>query len=406
MEGLVSGQEWTRFLVESSRFSRYSANNRMLIAAQLVERGIDPDGLAASYKTWQRVPAQGGGTCQVRRGEQALWIYAPLTVTRRQTDEATGEDRTVAVGVRGFKAVPVFHHTQLAQPPDLVQPPAPELLRGEQAPARVWDGIVAELAAAGYTVQVVEREPGGVERPDRFRGPKRRGARRSGGAAAAQDTRARVGSRHPGPRRRLRARPVTSRRSKRSPSPTWSWHRSISTRRGTRSPTCRAGPPAPRKPSKPPRNGSSPQQPPSSNGSKPGSGSTSPPTCSPPELSPMSPGPQEPDWNRPLSSRPGGGGGPVGRPRSRRARRAARAGTARLPARRSGCRRRPGRSDVPGTRCQRHRHYDCVDRDLPLQRRRGPPSRTALHARRDPSGHPAHPTQRCRYLPSGAAATG
>ena len=160
VQQVTSGEEWTRFLVESSRFHRYSPTNRMLIVAQLLERGIDPDGLTASYKTWQRVPAQDGGTCQVRRGEQALWIYAPMTITRRETDERTGEERLVAAGVRGFKAVPVFHQSQLASPPDLAEPPTPELLRGDDAPARVWDAIAAELVAAGYSVDVVARQPG------------------------------------------------------------------------------------------------------------------------------------------------------------------------------------------------------------------------------------------------------
>ena len=220
VEGLVSGQEWTRFLVESSRFSRYSPNNRMLIAAQLAERGIDPDGLTASYRAWQRVPAQGGGTCQVRRGEEALWIYAPLTVTRRLTDDATGKDRTVAVGVRGFKAVPVFHHTQLAQPPDLAQPPPPELLRGEQAPARVWDAIVAELASAGYTVDIVEREPG--------RGGTAAPTSRTAASRCTPIWKRRNGSRHsptngptsPWTTAPPTAPPATSQKWKRNPSPT------------------------------------------------------------------------------------------------------------------------------------------------------------------------------------------
>ncbi len=160
VQQVTSGAEWTRFLVESSRFHRYSATNRMLIVAQLLERGVEPDGLTASYKTWQRVPSQDGGSCQVRRGEQALWIYAPMTITRRETDERTGEERLVAAGVRGFKTVPVFHQSQLASPPDLAEPPMPELLRGDDAPARVWDAIAAEIAAAGYSLDVVAREPG------------------------------------------------------------------------------------------------------------------------------------------------------------------------------------------------------------------------------------------------------
>ena len=160
VEQIVTGEDWTKFLTESQKFHRYSPTNRMLIAAQLIDRSGDPGGLTASYKTWQRIPAVDGGTCQVRKGESALWIYAPMTVTRRETDEMTGEDRVVAAGVRGFKVVPVFHQSQLDRQPDLAEPPMPQLLQGDDAPARVWEAIVAELTAAGYSVSVVARQPG------------------------------------------------------------------------------------------------------------------------------------------------------------------------------------------------------------------------------------------------------
>lgn len=162
VEQLVSGEDFMRFVAESDRFHRYSPQNRLLIACQLIDRGVEPDGLTASYKTWTKVPAEGGGTCQVAKGEKALWIYAPLTSTRRVIDEDTGAERVVFAGVRGFKPVPVFHQSQLDRPPSLPEPPMPELLRGEDAPLRVWDAVVAELAAAGYTVGVVERTRGAM----------------------------------------------------------------------------------------------------------------------------------------------------------------------------------------------------------------------------------------------------
>jgi hypothetical protein len=162
VEQVVSGEDFMLFVAESDRFHRYSPQNRLLIACQLIDRGVEPDGLTASYKTWTKVPAEGGGTCQVAKGEKALWIYAPLTATRRVIDEDTGDERVVSAGVRGFKPVPVFHQSQLDRPPALPEPPMPELLRGEDAPALVWDAVVAELVAAGYTVDVVERTRGAM----------------------------------------------------------------------------------------------------------------------------------------------------------------------------------------------------------------------------------------------------
>jgi hypothetical protein len=53
--------------------------------------------------------------------------------------------------------VPVFHQSQLDRAPALPEPPTPELLRGDDAPARVWDAVVAELAIDGYGVGLVGR---------------------------------------------------------------------------------------------------------------------------------------------------------------------------------------------------------------------------------------------------------
>lgn len=160
VEQLVSGEDFMRFVAESARFHRYSPQNRLLIACQLVDRGVEPDGLTASYKTWTRVPAEAGGTCQVTKGEKALWIYAPMTATQRVIDEKTGDERVVSAGVRGFKPVPVFHQSQLNGFPSLPELPMPELLRGDDAPERVWDAVVAELAVDGYSVRLVERARG------------------------------------------------------------------------------------------------------------------------------------------------------------------------------------------------------------------------------------------------------
>ena len=159
---LVSGEDFIRFVAESARFHRYSPQNRLLIACQLVDRGVEPDGLTASYKTWTRVPAEAGGTCQVAKGEKALWIYAPMTATQRVIDDKTGDERVVSAGVRGFKPVPVFHQSQLDGSPALPEPPMPELLCGDDAPKRVWDAVVAELAIDGYTVELVLRVTGAM----------------------------------------------------------------------------------------------------------------------------------------------------------------------------------------------------------------------------------------------------
>jgi hypothetical protein len=160
IEGLVTGDDWTSFLAQSRRFHHYSPNNQALLAAQLAARAVDTgDGLVASYRTWQRIPAEGGGRCQVSRGEKALWVYAPLLVTRREVDDG-GDERVVVAGLRGFKPVPVFHQSQLDRPPAIVEPPLPKLLEGDDAPQHVWRAITAELTDAGYQVGFATRARG------------------------------------------------------------------------------------------------------------------------------------------------------------------------------------------------------------------------------------------------------
>ncbi len=132
-------------------------------------------GHVASYRTWQRIPAVDGGTCQVRKGEHGLTILAPMTVTRRDIDEATGDEIVVAGAVSGFRPVKVFHQGQLVAPPDLPEPPLPTLLTGDNRWQHVWAAVVAQLAddrlprRAGHTARPVETWNGRTDFADRPR---------------------------------------------------------------------------------------------------------------------------------------------------------------------------------------------------------------------------------------------
>ena len=150
---LTSGPDWLAWLHTARQFHRYSPQNQMLLAAQ------GASGLVASYRTWQRIPAQDGGTCQVAKGEHGLTILAPMTVTGRDIDEITGDEIVVARWIRGFKAVKVFHQGQLVSPPALHEPPIPELLTGENRWQHVWAAVQGQLELAGYTVEIATRSP-------------------------------------------------------------------------------------------------------------------------------------------------------------------------------------------------------------------------------------------------------
>src|SRR4051812_17287617 len=99
LAALTTGDQWLGFLQSSRRFHRYSPHNQMLLAMQ------GATGHVASYRTWQRIPSRDGTPCQVGTGEKGLVVLAPMTVTRRQIDDTTGEQTTVAGAVRGFKPV-------------------------------------------------------------------------------------------------------------------------------------------------------------------------------------------------------------------------------------------------------------------------------------------------------------
>ncbi|MCU1394871.1 MAG: hypothetical protein JWM34_3299 [Ilumatobacteraceae bacterium] len=152
---VASSEDWQNLLRISGSFHRYSPSNQLLLAAQ------GADGLVASFNTWKHVPATDGRPCQVRKGETALRIYAPMHSVRRDVDEATGEEVVATTSVR-FKLVPVFHEGQLAAPPDL--PAQPKLLQGDDPPAAVWEAIADQINAAGFVLR-----RGALKGPD---GPK------------------------------------------------------------------------------------------------------------------------------------------------------------------------------------------------------------------------------------------
>src|SRR5215216_3658302 len=149
---LITGDDWLAFLRASRQFHRYSPHNQMLLLLQGAQ------GHVASYRTWQRIPAQGGGTCQVRKGEHGLVVLAPMTIAPTDTDPATGEETAGRPFLR-FKPVKVFHQGQLVAPPAIVTPPLPGLLRGDNRHQHVWAAVQSRIEERGFTVDTVTRSP-------------------------------------------------------------------------------------------------------------------------------------------------------------------------------------------------------------------------------------------------------
>ena len=86
---LTDSRAWARYLAAQSRFHGYSYANVLLIGAQREDATM-----VAGAGTWRRFGRH------IRRGEQAIWILAPMR-TRARAEE--GSD-----AVRGFIRVPVF----------------------------------------------------------------------------------------------------------------------------------------------------------------------------------------------------------------------------------------------------------------------------------------------------------
>jgi hypothetical protein len=144
VQQLTSSQDWIDVLNLSARLPEYSPRNCLLLAVQGAQ------GLVMGYHAWRKIPAQDGGTCQVKRGAHGLKILAPVTRTGPEVDEVTGQETKVTRMV-GFKLISVFDETALASPPALPDPVSllPQLLDAE-APHQLWDALAAQVQAAGF----------------------------------------------------------------------------------------------------------------------------------------------------------------------------------------------------------------------------------------------------------------
>jgi hypothetical protein len=163
VETLVTGQDWARALSFAARFRSRSFNNTLLIWAQhqqAFEQGRVPEPtptLVAGYRQWQALDRQ------VAKGQAGYMIFAPVTarfasanpsdstswrrLAPREKRKAGEVERSRMVGV---KPAYVWDVSQTDGEP-IPEPPAPTLLEG-QAPAGLWEGLAAEVTAAGFNL--------------------------------------------------------------------------------------------------------------------------------------------------------------------------------------------------------------------------------------------------------------
>lgn len=171
VRGLRTSEGWQAWLRTAARLPAYSARNQLLIAAQ------NPQATAvAGYTTWHSLGRQ------VEKGSRGLQILAPVvrrastgdrTADAADTD-GTGDSPTASTAtgapagtaasapasstatsagrprLAGFRIAHVFDVAQTSGTP-LPELPQPVLLGGA-APAGLWDGLAAQIAARGYSL--------------------------------------------------------------------------------------------------------------------------------------------------------------------------------------------------------------------------------------------------------------
>ncbi|WP_181273821.1 ArdC-like ssDNA-binding domain-containing protein [Brevibacterium oceani] len=169
VEQLVSGPDWARALAFAARFRSRSFNNTLLIWVQhqgAYEQGRVPEpfpSYVAGYRQWQALGRQ------VEKGQPGYQILAPVTGRFASANPADadswrrlgkGEKPRAGEVVRskmvGVRPAYVWDASQTTGDP-IPEPPAPRLLEG-QAPAGLWDGLAAQVEAAGFTVLRVPHE--------------------------------------------------------------------------------------------------------------------------------------------------------------------------------------------------------------------------------------------------------
>ena len=138
MAMMMDPQQFKHFLEVSRLFKEYSDCNKWLIFIQCIQRGILPQKVA-SYTTWKKLHHQ------VKKGEKAIKIYAPVTYGRFQSNEtvpATTQDVEAMEeydeqhkdAVKGYKVVSVFELKQTEGDP----------LNIVEAPTITWQQAIKE----------------------------------------------------------------------------------------------------------------------------------------------------------------------------------------------------------------------------------------------------------------------
>jgi antirestriction protein ArdC len=133
----VKGESWQAMLAAAARFHSYSWRNCLLIVAQMPSANQ-----VAGYRTWQSLGRQ------VRKGERGIAVLAPVTY-RQADEEAESAEDSPARQIRGWKIEHVFDVAQTDGDP---LPEVQAVHVDGEPPAGFWDGLAAQIGAAGFVL--------------------------------------------------------------------------------------------------------------------------------------------------------------------------------------------------------------------------------------------------------------
>src|ERR1039458_4035462 len=101
INSLTTSEGYKNWLRTQSLFHHYSWGNSLLIAVEQADRGLQPESVAG-FRSWHEHFER-----SVRKGGKAIWVLAPVTITLREKDEETGEEK-VSHPIVKCKGVPVY----------------------------------------------------------------------------------------------------------------------------------------------------------------------------------------------------------------------------------------------------------------------------------------------------------
>lgn len=152
VNALIGGNEWADYLTFAAKFHDYSFNNTVLIWAQAHHASY-----VAGYQAWLQLGRQ------VRKGEKAISILAPVISGKDQPAQQPGPTPAAASGgfavepprrIVGVRNASIFDVSQTdpVNPGQELPLMRPSLLQGDVAP-QLWDALAAHLADRGFTVE-------------------------------------------------------------------------------------------------------------------------------------------------------------------------------------------------------------------------------------------------------------